>query len=89
MYQREGSVNKGANTQRLKLMIVDRKRPCQEAMNMAILRVQVDKMKPLLHDQLMILVHQDHAAESEGSQEKPLQQVIRSKQFENHLWLAV
>src|SRR5215472_2068315 len=73
LYQRDSSVNKGAKTQGLKLMIVDRKGLCQEPMNMPTLRVQVDKMEPLLHDQHMILVHQDHAAESEGSQYKPLQ----------------
>ncbi len=68
LYQGDSCVHKGANTQCLKLVILDRKDLRQERVHIAILRIQVDDMEPVLHDQHMIVVQQDHAAESESGQ---------------------
>lgn len=81
--KRESGVHKGANTQCLQQLILNREDLRQEPMNRAILRVYVDHMEPLLDDKQMILIQQEQPAGSKCSQQQSLNQVIRSEQREN------
>ena len=56
LYKRESGIHKGANTQCLQQLIVNREDLREESMNRAILRGQMDHMEPPLDDKQMILI---------------------------------
>ena len=83
MYKRESRIHKGANTQGLQQLIINRKDIREEQMNRAILRVHVDHMEPLLEDKQMILIQEEQPAGSKCNQQQSLNQVIQGEQLEN------